>query len=87
MCFPLVGLKSLPLTSYKIFRGIPFSQEDKIHEHIQEALLLGKITKGNLGGQREIWLGVFSRFCRFSKGAFGVKSPIFTGRNDRLKSG
>ena len=30
-------------------------------------------------------LGVFTRFCRFSKGAFCRKSPILTGRNGRLK--
>ena len=63
-----------------LFRGIPFSHEDKIHEHIQESLLLG-------GEQREILLAVFSRFCRFSKGAFCRKSPISMGRNDQLKPG
>ena len=62
----------------KLFRGIPFSDEDKIHERIQESLLLGRRTK-------EILLAVFDRFCRFSKGAFCRKSPISTGRNDRLK--
>ena len=30
-----------------LFRGIPFSHEDKIHEHIQESLLLRRRTKGN----------------------------------------
>ena len=35
--------------------------------------------------QREVLLDVFTRFCRFSKGAFCRKSPISTGRNDRLK--
>ena len=39
------------------------------------------------GEQREILLGVFTRFCRFSKGAFGRKSSISTGRNGRLKLG
>ena len=63
-----------------LFRGISFSQEDKIHEHIKEALLLE-------GEQREILLAVFTRFCRFSKGAFCSKSPTSTGRNDRLKPG
>ena len=62
------------------FRGIPFSHEDNIHEHIQESLLLGRRTKGNL-------LAVFTRFSRFSKGALCRKSPISTGRNDRLKPG
>ena len=37
--------------------------------------------------QREILLAVFACFCRFSKGAFYRKSPISTGRNDRLKAG
>ena len=37
--------------------------------------------------ERGIWLGVFNRFCRFSKGAFWRKYPISTGRNDRLKPG
>ena len=39
------------------------------------------------GEQREILLAVIARFCRFSKGAFCRKSPISTGRNDRLKLG
>ena len=51
-----------------------------MHEHIQESSLLGKRTKG-------ILLAVFARFCRFSKGALCRKSPISTGRNDRLKPG
>ena len=63
-----------------LFRGIPFSHEDKIHDHIQEFLLLGR-------KQREVLLGVFTLFCRFSKGAFCRKSPTLTERNDRLKPG
>ena len=39
------------------------------------------------GEQREILLAVFARFCRYSKGAFCRKSPVSTGRNDRLKPG
>ena len=39
------------------------------------------------GEQREILLAVFAGFCKFSKGAFYRKSPISTGRNDRLKPG
>ena len=39
------------------------------------------------GEQREILLGVFTHFCRFSKGAFCRKSPISTGKNDQLKPG
>ena len=38
------------------------------------------------GELREILLVVFTRICRFWKGAFGRKSPISTGRNERLKS-
>ena len=68
------GLKSLPPSVTNLFRGIPFSYEDKIHEHIQESLLLGKKTKGNLA---RCFHSFF--FCR--------KSPISTGRNDRLKAG
>ena len=49
-----------------------------MHERIQESLSLGRRT-------REILLGVSTRFCRFSKGAFCRKSHISTGRNDRLK--
>ena len=51
-----------------------------MHEHVQESLLLGRRTKGNL-------VAVFARFCRFSKGAFCRKFPISTGRNGRLKPG
>ena len=36
------------------------------------------------GEQREIFLGVFTRFCRCLKGAFCRKSPISTGRSGRL---
>ena len=39
------------------------------------------------GEQRGILLAVFARFCRFSKGAFYRKFPIWTGRNGRLKPG
>ena len=63
-----------------LFRGIPFSHEDKIHEHIQESLLLGRRTKGILA-----WC--FLSFLQvFEKGIL-QKSPISTGRNDRLKPG
>ena len=37
------------------------------------------------GEQREILLAVFAHFCRFSEGALCRKSPISTGRNNRLK--
>ena len=39
------------------------------------------------GEQRQILVAVFVPFCRFSKGAFCRKSPISTGKNDRLKPG
>ena len=39
------------------------------------------------GEQRKILLGVFTRFCRFSKGALWRKYPISTGRNGQLKPG
>ena len=39
------------------------------------------------GEQREILLAVFALFCVPSKGAFCRKSPISTGKNDRLKPG
>ena len=68
--------KSSP-SANNFFRGIPFSHEDKIHEHIQESLLVGRRAKGNFA----------QCFCRFSKEAFCRKSPISTGRNDRLKPG
>ena len=51
-----------------------------MHEHIQETLLLGKRTKGNFACCFRSFLLVFEKaFCR--------KSPISTGRNDRLKPG
>ena len=63
-----------------LFRGIPFSHEDKIHVHIQESSLLGRRTKGNLAWFFHSVLQVFEMvFCR--------KSPISTGRNGRLKPG
>ena len=77
-CFRFGGLKSLSPSVNNLFRGIPFSHENKIHEHIQESLLLGRRKKGNFAC-------FFARFCRFSKGPFCRKSPISAGRNDRLK--
>ena len=49
--------------------------------HVQESLLLGRRTKG------KFLLAAFARFCRFSKEAVCSKSPISTGRNNRLKPG
>ena len=51
-----------------------------MHEHIQESFLLG-------GDQREILLGVFTRFCRFSTGAFCRISPVSMGRDSRSQPG
>ena len=39
------------------------------------------------GEQRDILLAVSTCFCRFLEGAFCRKSPIWTGRNGRLKLG
>ena len=39
------------------------------------------------GEQREILVAVFSRFCKFSKGAFRRKSPISTGNNGQIRPG
>ena len=50
-----------------LFRGIPFSHDEKINEHIQASLLLGRRRKENLA-----WC--FHSFCRFSRGAFWIKS-------------
>ena len=44
-----------------LFRGIYFSHEDKIHEHIQKSLLLGRRTKGNLAWCFHSILQVFER--------------------------
>ena len=44
-----------------LFRGISFSREDNIHEHIQESLLLGRGTKGNLAWYFYSFLKVFER--------------------------
>ena len=55
--FVLCGLKSLPHSVDNLFMGISFSHEDKIDEHTQQSLLLGRRTKGN-----------FARcFCSFLK--------------------
>ena len=36
-CFIFVGLINLAPSVSNLFRGIPFSYEDKLHEHIQES--------------------------------------------------
>ena len=71
--FVLEGLKSLPPGVNNLFRGIPFSHEDKIHEHIQELLLLGRRTKGNFACCFRSFLQVFER-------AFLQKISFFDGK-------
>ena len=44
-----------------LFRGIPFSHENKIHEHILESLLLGRRTKENFACSFRSFLQVFER--------------------------
>ena len=61
MCFPFDRLKSLPFGVNNLFRGIPLSHEDKIHEQTQESLLLGRRTKGNLACCFHSLLQVFER--------------------------
>ena len=77
----MFGLKSIPPRVINLFRGIPFSHEDKIHEHIQESLSLEK------GEQREILLGVFTRACRFLQGGFLQKIPYFERKELPNKAG
>ena len=45
-----------------LFTGIPLSHEDKIHEHTQESLLLGRRTKGNLALCFHSFLQVFRKW-------------------------
>ena len=59
MGFPFGGLKSLFPSVNNLFKEIPFSHEDKIHEHIQESLLLGRRTKENLARCLPSFLQVF----------------------------
>ena len=63
-----------------LFRGIPFSHEDKIHEHIQESLLLGRRTTGN-------FLCGFRSFLQVFERGFLQNISFSTGRNDRFKPG
>ena len=63
-----------------LFREISVHHQDKIHEHIQESLLLGKRPKANLA-----WC--FHSFLQVWKGALRRKYFISTGRNGRLKLG
>ena len=54
-------IESLPPCVNNLFKGIPFFHEDKLPEHIQESLLLGKRTKGNLTWCFHSFLQVFER--------------------------
>ena len=80
MCFPFDGLKSLPPSVNNLFRGIPFSHEDKYMSTFKSHYCWE-------GEQREFLLAVFACFCRFSKGVFCKNSPISMGRNGRIKPG
>ena len=53
--------KSPPPSVKNFFRGIPFSHKDKVHEHIQESLLLGRRTNGNFACFFRSFLQVFDR--------------------------
>ena len=60
MCYPLRRMKNSSINN--LFRGIPFSQQDKIHEHIQVSLSLGRrAVKGNLACCFHSFLQVFKR--------------------------
>ena len=59
--------------SINLFRGIQFSQEDKIHEHIQVSSLLGRRTKGDLA-----WF--FHSFLQVLERGFLQKVSYFNGK-------
>ena len=64
-----------------LFKGIPFSHEDKIHENIQESLLLGRRTKGKLALCFHSFLQVFERVLLQKISYFdGKESPIKAGK-------
>ena len=73
-------LKSLSPRMNNLFRWIPLSLEDRIHECIKVLLFPGIKTKRSLAR-------CFHSFSRFSKGAICSKSPISTGRNGQLRPG
>ena len=54
-------------------KGIPFSHEDKIHEHVQESLLLGRRTGENFACCCRSFLQVFER-------GFPQKISYFDGK-------
>ena len=80
MCFLFDELKSLPPGVNNSFRGIPFSHEDKMHEHIQESLLSGRRTKGNFPCCFRLFLQVFER-------DFLQKISYFDGKEWPIKAG
>ena len=63
-----------------MLRGIPFSHEDKIHELIQESLLLGRRTKGNFACCFRSFLQVFEM-------GFLQKISYFDGKERPIKAG
>ena len=78
MCFRFGGLKSLPLCVDDLFRRIPFSHEDKIHEHIKESLLPGRRTKGDLACCFRSFLQIFERsFLQKISYFLGIKQGSF----------
>ena len=60
-CFRFGRLKSLPPIVDNLFKEIPFSHEDKIHERIQGSLLLRRRTKVNFACCFGLFLQVFER--------------------------
>ena len=72
-------LKSLPPSVNNLFRGILFSREDKIHEHIHESLL-GRRTKGNLAC-------CFHSFLQVLERGFWQKISYVDGKEWTIKVG
>ena len=71
---------SLPPSVNNLCKGISFSHEDKIHEHVRESLLLGRRTKGNFACCFHSFLQVFER-------GFLQKISYFDWKEDRFKPG
>ena len=65
---------------YNFSTGVPFSQQDKIHEHIKVSLLLGRRTKGDLAG-------CFYSFLQVSESGFLQKIFHLDWKNGKLKLG
>ena len=80
LIFSLGELESLLPSINNLFRGIPFSQEDKIHEHIQVSLFLGRRTKGNLAWCFHSFLQVLGRgFLQKITHFDGKEWPVIAG--------